>query len=1778
MYFFTVFLFFREDDIYGGDGLIMARPTRMARPRKLHPPDIPPPPSRGTVDLLGSILDGQDMLNSIRSVTVTRTGDVVKMPQKTIVKSKPHRNIVKDNTQHNGLSRPEINSSQKTPNLPNTKVITEIDFNENANNYVNKAPSLTNNNSGGSGQQGPGNSDNTGGGNDEFSYDPSSPTADEFADGPFNYFADDDGGEEDKGIMPQQFIPDRLEEVLRRQRAEQEKALEDEEGRGLYDVQPGEHDGLPMRSPPSPTDSDNDSNVAPLAPPPMPAFGSNLAPPPLPNFPGFDLPSSAENSGSRDVDLRFSSNAGMETPFGQAFEGADRDDRIALDTGVDTDERFPFENRNLDDVSREGEHDVSESHGDTDFRMGGEMQLSGPFGNLEESNEAVEEFSKDTSQESEENIDEDIDGIPLPEDSNDGESTDTGADGPIRFSLKKGNVKGISELLQMRQPTNAESSEDLDGIPMPDENEESPNVDVKPLIPENIPLPSVETIPMPSSETIALNMLDTESIPMPKSPESIPMPDTESVSLSEPDSIPLPPSDPIPMSGGDFPLHIPLPSGPLSSATNGKIPGLGEDLEDIPMPSEPVETTEGSDYEIEEVDENNAASGIGSLLSRLTGVAPKPHKIKRPKSGLSKSTAIDVESEVVDTQEVNENTDQDESPRVIAEKELVDIEKETDNESELNKTNDDVDILVERTEDIDSPDEFEVISHQTIDGLEVETVSESEELEFSDPPSNAEEGEIFDAQNKDKQGKSGNKGKPGEFEEGEIVDDKRKKKKAKKQKNKSKGVSSKENMAKSTRPASPALSEISKDGDLPGDDDNLNTSRDSEIAEKTANIDPSEQEGVESSWKKPSKLTRDRNYRDGKPGEGSQDKPSDKDWTRDIQIEHDNPWERSTRDRDMRREREEIIVVEDYDKRKEKRQQILDYDNRREDYDKRRDKRPDFDDYDKRRDKRQEIERYDVRRLIKDRKKGDKERPNKDEFGREIRGRRSHSSEFYKSRRRRFSRSMSRSMSRSYSRSYSRSPSYSRSRSRKRKGGSRSRDRRGRLRSRSPSGNRFRSGSRGRKKKDKQMLPRPMIVHAYDSRSPTPVKTKRKQKGKDKYKKKHGSPDPLKRKKKKHKLSEGKFKSGKEKGKKKKKKSPTKEVFATDETIYVTMNFDRKKGKENRDGRKKTREEKSKKKKKGLSGGILPLSEKSQRKQKKRLNRSPSPRGIIPGIDREPLSVSPPRRLNSRMRSESPVLPPGLYTSGIGSLFAGSQVEPPRRRAPRPANPNLPIEIIDLRNEEERDGDSDESDIVVLQNDALLLPPGVRSRDSLGWHQPEPTSQNETENPNRPQDVDLRMLQNQNTESSPLRFSMSGRNIRDIDNPLASNDHMRGPRTPPEHNPANDSDEAYDPFEPTKSPTPSPERRPLQPPPIPNFALPHNDLVPSALFPLLPSSKEKTRDQDDRNVSVDDFGWSPNAHDKSNKRGHSPDEPRSSKREKRKKAKHRSPPIRSNWSESPERPIQEEIQFKKGRSKKGLRPRSPSPESVDRNEAMDVHNTSFDKNDSSVLDKSISDRIDIFASDDINDSNKQISDFTPNADSDSLSNSRLENRTSFENPSFTLNEESPSRRDGAETMVIDENRPSGRPPSPEPVSESPVAISPVRIQQSPTRSEPELVALVDEQSPVTASRSPDITLIDLESNRPPSPKESPVKAVNVAQPDSARKRKVEHRPFENGADSHEKTMHIPDLGIQSPYSPQQADDSDGGQPVGKSKIMSIFFGLNCNLIEVFFLSFEKLIG
>ncbi|RZF48422.1 hypothetical protein LSTR_LSTR011375 [Laodelphax striatellus] len=335
---------------------------------------------------------------------------------------------------------------------------------------------------------------------------------------------------------------------------------------------------------------------------------------------------------------------------------------------------------------------------------------------------------------------------------------------------------------------------------------------------------------------------------------------------------------------------------------------------------------------------------------------------------------------------------------------------------------------------LNNSDNPQVSSLPGLEGLETETISESEDVNFDELPEGVPPEDEYSTSKKKKKKKSkksncisetdesvllGLKGQLMdmlEFEEGEIIEDKPKQssKKDKKAKSKhDKDVAEKEKEPSSTKSKTPPIDKDSdkkqkkkKDKKDSGKDkagESSSKSKDSKFKEKTAKVGDGD-ENV--SWKKLSKSTKERNYRDGKEKE----------------------------------EKSKAPAPEPAKKEKKK-------------------------------EKRKELERYDVRRLISERPK----RPKKDEFGRDISPSPSESLSPPRHRNRsplrvrNRSRSPWRSRSRSRGRRRTRTPprpprQRTRSRSRDRRVSSRDRKRGGARRSRTRSRDRARPKSKERER------------------------------------------------------------------------------------------------------------------------------------------------------------------------------------------------------------------------------------------------------------------------------------------------------------------------------------------------------------------------------------------------------------------------------------------------------------------------------------------------------------------------------------------------------------------------------------------------------------------------------------------------------------------------------------------------------------------------------------------
>ncbi|XP_054270234.1 PHD and RING finger domain-containing protein 1-like isoform X2 [Macrosteles quadrilineatus] len=332
-----------------------------------------------------------------------------------------------------------------------------------------------------------------------------------------------------------------------------------------------------------------------------------------------------------------------------------------------------------------------------------------------------------------------------------------------------------------------------------------------------------------------------------------------------------------------------------------------------------------------------------------------------------------------------------------------------------------------------------------LEGLETETISESEDVNFDELPLENEQHEEIANEDelnsfrKKKRRKSrkisqneeiSNKGsnEPLEFEEGEIIEDKPKKEKKSKPKPEVE-IEVDENV-ELKKPKQPV---VEKDKDSFDKKSKKKKDKNSSNKEKTDKKDKEPKEKTlkpgepdeNISWKKLSKSTKERNYRDGKEKD---DKEREKDKDRDREKKEESSKKKS-------------------------------------------------------REKRKELERYDVRRLISEKPK----QPKKDEFGRDISPSSSSLSPYrpprYRSPLRTRNRSRTRSKSwRSRSRSRGRrrrSRSRGRVRSRDRSKRSRSRER---SRKRSRSKNRVSSHSRDRRRSLDNKTDRVRTAHRSVSR------------------------------------------------------------------------------------------------------------------------------------------------------------------------------------------------------------------------------------------------------------------------------------------------------------------------------------------------------------------------------------------------------------------------------------------------------------------------------------------------------------------------------------------------------------------------------------------------------------------------------------------------------------------------------------------------------------------------
>lgn len=683
-----------------------------------------------------------------------------------------------------------------------------------------------------------------------------------------------------------------------------------------------------------------------------------------------------------------------------------------------------------------------------------------------------------------------------------------------------------------------------------------------------------------------------------------------------------------------------------------------------------------------------------------------------------------------------------------------------------------------------------------LEGLETETISESEDVNFDELPidnndlSETLRGEEDHSSTKKKKRKKTRKishsedvvsktsNEPLEFEEGEIIEDKPKQvaKKDKKLKSKSDSNVEVEEMIESNKPKTPILEKeiVEKKTKKKKDKSSVNKDKTKDIKEKT--LKPG-QADENISWKKLSKSTKERNYRDAKEKE-------------DKSKTNDN------------REKEESLS------KKEKRG----------------------------REKRKEMERYNVRRLISEKPK----QPKKDEFGRDISPSKSGSSlspyrpPRYRSPLRTKNRTRSRSKSlRSRSRSKdrkkrSRSRGRVPSRDRSRNARSRDRSRRSLSRNKVSSRSRERRRSPAKKRSDKRRSTsrvrkrtRSRSAHSKRRTSPSYSKSwspslsrssrsrsryrgKRKSKSRSRSKsvpqsRSNPAKDPPKNLtvivtnkealKKKEKKKPTKKKDDRRKRKKGQSPAPSKEVFTSGDNILVSVNF------------------KNSNKNPELIPATTPLLKESSKR--KRDDTDGSAKKKKPNSTKKGPGAKKSSRLskiNEAAKNAKPV------------AIIDLDLSPFREQTP---SPKEVIVLSDSGDEEDKHHSQNENVNDRLGHNGMsqnVMSLSSQQKNSMA--QPEsPLSSNYIMNSSGPK-----------TPPEPhIKFSISTKpsQMRILNNPLMDVEEEmhddngepdmneilhKGPNTPPDpppdlHTPASPPTTPYDPFDPTKSRSPSPQPR-----------------------------------------------------------------------------------------------------------------------------------------------------------------------------------------------------------------------------------------------------------------------------------------------------------------------------------------------------------------------------------
>lgn len=839
-----------------------------------------------------------------------------------------------------------------------------------------------------------------------------------------------------------------------------------------------------------------------------------------------------------------------------------------------------------------------------------------------------------------------------------------------------------------------------------------------------------------------------------------------------------------------------------------------------------------SEANLENAQEENEEPSVSSIHEENAVEVEETEKVidagEKP-DGLIDIT--DEEMSVYDGQDNSENIDKLD----IDEKCKTDISHEADKTGgEPFESDDDNSLVGGATSAVsagtlNNSDNQQVSSLPGLEGLETETISESEDVNFDelpegDQPSIMQKDEEYISNKKKRKKKNrktlavndedislqGMKGQHSdvlEFEEGEIIEDKPKQGSKKDKKNKSKHDKENTDLAEiivdGKKSKTPPIEIVAVDKKQKKKKDKTSSLKEkSQLKKNDAKVkEPKEKtlkpgKADESiAWKKLSKNTKERNYRDGKEKE-EQDKAANK--------------------------KQELG-------KKEKRNK----------------------------EKRKELERYDVRRLISEKPK----RPRKDEFGRDLSPSKSRSLSPYRPRGRSPLRARNRSRTRSRSRSWrSRSRSRGRRRSRSR-GRFRSRDRsrksksRDRVKSRSRSRNRIRSRSRDRRRsrsrdkgnKSKSLTrrrshsrrlsysPGPLytrkhVSRSYSrswtpsfsrssisrSRSLTP-RPRRKSRSLSRSLSRTWSPNPsnssarrgigqaapknltviVRNKdaiKKKEKKKSSKKKDDKRKRKRGQSPAPSKEVFTSGDNILVSVNFKSNRGAEVipastpvlRDGSKRKREEPegSTKRKKDKNANTVVKGKMSQGKSKNnrvtKINEATRNAKPVAIID---LDMSP-------FREQTPSPKEVIVLSDSDNDAAKKLNEMQNDRLDEMSHGLLTLSMDHVQNSTASQPESPTTNTFTVVSAGPKTPPEPHIKFSIATKQ-----------------TQMRILSNPLLETED-----DMREDENVGNDVMNEVLHKGPNTPPEpppelNTPASPPTTPYDPFDPTKSRSPSPQPR-----------------------------------------------------------------------------------------------------------------------------------------------------------------------------------------------------------------------------------------------------------------------------------------------------------------------------------------------------------------------------------